>query len=138
MSTTFFIAPFDPRAWEDPEDTSPKPTSDLSINPSEYRAKLLERWPQMTFIHTLPVLNWELPLEDGEYSGLSGHLQTNLQIVEFGTGPKKSFVDFILWHRSVIPEQYPLYLFNSSSWDSLLLTNDTSEQDVVDFTGMVS
>jgi hypothetical protein len=79
-----------------------------------------------------------LPPESEQYSGLICCLQKNQQIVSFGTGPKKSFIDFILWHRSVIPEQYPLYLFNSSSWDSLLLTKDTTEQDIVDFTGIIS
>ena len=137
MSTTFFITPFDPKAWEDPDDTSPKPTSDLCIKPSEYREALLLRWPEITFAHEYP-LRWELPPETEQYAGLWGQLQDNQQIVGFGTGPKKSFIDFILWHRIIIPAQYQLFLFNSSSWDSLILTRDTTEQDIISFTGIIS
>lgn len=137
MSVMFFIAPFDPKAWEDPDDFTPKPTSDLRIEPSEYHQKLVERLSEINFVSG-SLIRWELPPESKEYAGLWGCLQENQQIVSFGTGPKKSFIDFILWHRSVIPEQYPLYLFNSSSWDSLLLTKDTTEQDIVDFTGIIS
>jgi hypothetical protein len=133
----FFIAPFDPKAWEDPDDFSPKPTSDLRIEPSEYRQKLAERWPKINFIHLTPT-GWELPPESEGYSGLRGWLQKNQQIVSFGPGPDKSFIDFVLWHRSVIPEQYPLYLFNSSSWDSFFLTKDSTEQDIIEFTGIIS
>jgi hypothetical protein len=137
VSTSFYIAPFDPKAWENPDDTIPKPTSDLCIKRLEYREKLLERWSEITFSHE-SLLAWRLPLESGQYSGLWGLLQDNQQIVSFGTGPKKSFVDFILWHRSVVPEEYQLFLFNSSSWDSLILTRTTTEQDIIDFTGIIS
>lgn len=138
MSIMFFIAPFDPKAWEDPDDFSPKPTSDLRIEPSEYHQKLVERWPEINFNHLSPTEGWKLPPESEHPSGLRGWLQKNQQIVSFGKGPTKSFIDFILWHRSIIPEQYPLFLFNSSSWDSLLLTKDTTEQDIVDFTGIIN
>jgi hypothetical protein len=137
VSTTFYIAPFDPKAWEDPDDTNPKPTSDLHIKITEYSEQLQQRWPEITFSHWFPI-NWQLPPESGQYSGLSGCLQENQQIVSFGTGPKQSFVDYILWHRSFVPEHYQLFLFNSSSWDSLILTRNTTEQDIIDFTGIIS
>lgn len=137
MSTSFFIAPSDPKVWENPDDTSPKPTSDLQIKHSEYSEKLVDRWDDIRFIHGTE-LEWELPFESGQYTGLWGLLQHNQQIVNFGTGPKQSFLDFILWHRSVVPEQYPLFLFNSSSWDSIILTSSTTEQDIINFTGIIS
>ena len=141
MSTTFFIAPFDPKAWEDPADTSPKPTSSLRINVQSYRKGLANRWEGITFstsTQTGCLLLWWLPCESNEYGGLEGCLQSNAQIVGFGTGPKKSFMDFILWHRSFVLDEYELFLFNSSSWDSLKLTRNTTEQNIVDFTGIVS
>lgn len=134
MSTRYFIAPFDPKAWEDPNDTSPKPTSDLSIEPRAYRKALVERWHDVTLSNTVG-LSWELPPEAGEYGGLQGSLQSNNQIVSFAAGPKQSFIDFVLWHRRFVPEKYPLYLFNSSSWDSLKLTSETTAPDVAEFAG---
>jgi hypothetical protein len=139
VSTAFYITPFDPKAWENPNDTNPKPTSDLHIEPAVYREKLKERWNEIVFFTSSPFpLEWELPPESNQYSGLSGQLE-NHQIVSFGTGPKKSFLDFILWHRSFVPEQYQLFLFHSSAWfDSLILTMKTTEQDIINFTGIVS
>lgn len=136
MSTTFFILPFDPKAWEDPNDTSPKPTSDLRISREDYRQALINRWEGIT-LPSYSDLSWELPPESREYGGLHGYLQENQQIVSFGTGPKQSFIDFILFHRSFVPEDYELFLCNSSSWDRLLLTKATTVQDIIDFTGIV-
>ena len=140
MSTSFFITAVDPRAWEDPDDTSPKPTSDLRIDVQLYREGLACRWEGITFLNSDAShmkLSWELPLEEKECGGLQGDLHEDQQSVSFGTGPKKSFIDFVLWHRSFVPEKYPLFLSNSSSWDSLKLTRNTTEQDIVDFTGIV-
>jgi hypothetical protein len=142
-STHFFISPFPAELWKDPDDPMPKPTSDLRIDPALYRDGLLQRWPEI-FIYSpsstpeYDYLKWELPPESHEYSGLWGVLQRNGQYVEFGTGPDRSFVDFILWHRSFVPPQYPLYLFNWSSWDSLLLNPDVTEDEIVQFTGIIS
>ena len=43
-----FLSPRDPRAWEDPDDTSPKPTSDLRIDVQLYREGLACRWEGIT------------------------------------------------------------------------------------------
>jgi hypothetical protein len=143
MSTHFFIGPFPAELWKNADDTSPEPTSNLRIDPALYRNELLRRWPNIFFYSQSSTpdydhLKWELPPESHEYSGLWGVLQRNGQYVEFGTGPKRSFLDFILWHRSFVPSQYPLYLFNWSSWDSLLLKPESTGDDIVQFTGIIS
>jgi hypothetical protein len=141
MSTSFFITPVDPKAWEDPNDTSPKPTSDLWIDVQTYREGLARRWEGIIFRNSdasRMKLSWELPLEEKWYGGLQGDLHEDQQSISFGTGPKKSFIDFILWHRSFVLDKYLLFLSNSSSWDSLKLMRDTTEQNIVEFTGIVS
>jgi hypothetical protein len=47
-----------------------------------------------------------------------------------------NFLDFILWHREFVPEDHDLFLFNSSSWDSLRLTLNTTREEVQQFTGL--
>lgn len=132
MAVAFFIAPYEPMSSE-------KAPSDLRIDPFEYQEKILGRRPNAE-IETTPDssegLSWRLPSE-GNISGLRGRLQGNQQVVEFGTGPKSSFVEFILWHRALVPASYQHFLFNSNSWDRLELTPDTTGQDIVDFTGVV-
>ncbi len=141
MSTKFFIAPYSPAAWKSEDNTTDKPISNLRIDATEYYKYLLGKWKDAT-IHSQPspgcLLEWSLPLETGEYIGLEGCLQENQQIIEFGTGPKKSFLDFIISHRGFISDEHQLYLFNSSSWDSLELTSSTTEQDIINFTGIIS
>jgi len=141
MSTKFFIAPYSPAAWKSEDHTTDKPISNLRIDVNEYYKHLVGKWKD-AIIHSQPspgcLLEWSLPLETGECIGLEGCLQENRQIIEFGTGPKKSFLDFIISHRGFISNEHQLYLFNSSLWDSLELTSDTTKQDIINFTGIIS
>jgi hypothetical protein len=140
MSTSFYIGPIDVSVWvEAPDDA--KPTSDLRIDAAAYADALSTRWlglgiAQNAMSHC--VLYWELPPESLESSSLAGQLFNDHQIVSFGTGPKRSFIDFILWHRTQVPDDVPLYLFHSTGWERLELTSQTTEQDILAFTGLVA
>ncbi len=140
MSIIFFIAPFDPGIWNHSDDLAALEASDLRLDPVDYQAALRQRWTDalISFNCEACSLEFELPLETEGYAGLRGCLQANLQIVDFETAPRQSFVDFILWHRAYVPARYPLYLFNAASWDSLLLTRQTTEAAVLEFTGIIA
>lgn len=135
MSVTFFIGPFDPALWADGPPTEP-PISNLCIDSQDYGRKLRKHWPYANvYIPPVPssfLLRWEL--NEPDRRGILGGLQ-NQHYVSFGWAGV-NFIEFILWHRSVIPAIYSLFLFNSSSWDYLELKLDTTEQDIVDFTGI--
>jgi len=47
-------------------------------------------------------------------------------------------MDFIPWHRTMVPSRYNLYLFKSSSWDSLELLPNTTQQQLEATTGRPS
>jgi hypothetical protein len=132
--------PYDPKAWENPDDTTEKPTSDLQIDRELFRAKLLEHWGESRFSEAPAWTYWRLSHEaDPLGSSMEVNLQANQQIVSFSSGPKHVFLEFIQWYRAFVPAEYALYLSNSSSWwDSLLLTPETTEQDIVDFTGIIA
>ena len=140
MSTTFFIAPYDPILWKHYDEKTARPTSELFIESADYRAALAQRWPEITFSLGCEAcgLEFELPLDSAQYSGLRGCLQTNGQIVDFETAPPHIFVDYILWHRLFVPFRHTLYLFNMGSWESLVLTSETTEFDIMEFTGIVA
>jgi hypothetical protein len=111
MSTSFFITPFDPKAWEDPNDTSEKPTSDLQIDRDLFRSKLLEHWTDSRFRES-GSWSWFLHNEKDIIGGdLWLHLQQNGQIVSFNPAPKHVFLEFILWYvhlfRQVTHFTYP-------------------------------
>ncbi len=140
MSTTFFMAPFDPSTWSQPADSVERTTSDLYLDPVDYRDAMCRRWADASISFNCEAcsLEFELPLVSAEYAGLRGCLQSNLQVVDFDTAPQKSFVDFILWHRAYVPKDFPLYLFNAASWDSLLLTRQTTGVDVIEFARIIA
>lgn len=140
MSTTFFIAPFDPSTWNYSDEPALVVSGDLCVDPVDYRDAMCKRWLEASFSFNCEAcsLEFELPLETVDYAGLHGCLHANLQVVDFDTAPRQSFVNFILWHRAYVPGQFPLYLFNAASWDSLLLTRQTTEADVLEFTGIIA
>lgn len=125
--TAFYIAPYKPTDWE-------SATSDLVIDPTSYKEKMLERWPESEFFSTSP----ELPLQwmissfsEGDEMpphGI-GSLHADMQIVSFDT----PYSEFFLWHRSVIQSQHDLYLFNDSSLESLKLEPDTTFDEIEEF-----
>src|SRR5260370_38882813 len=132
MSTYFFIAPYDPSAWKDPDASTQQPTSDLTVEPQQSALAILKRWPlvQIQPAAGAHPLTWLLPSGRPGLGRLRGHLHRNLQVVEFGTGPKEIFLDFILWHRTCVADHSSLFLFNSSAWDSLVLTLQTTKLDL--------
>jgi hypothetical protein len=137
MTTQYFIGPVDVSAWIDADDAA-KPTSDLRIDPAAYERALVARWPDVGIVpkamsHCL--LYWDLP-ESAETAGIWGQLFNDCQLVSFVTGPARGFLDFIFWHRATIPDEYPLYLFQASTWETLPLTAQTTEADILAFTGI--
>ena len=133
--TSFFIAPYeptdDPNKWEEL-----KTASNLKIDPVSYRQRLLEKWPYTKFFRTSDTLalQWSLYIETKEgviVPGSVAALHGDYQVVSLDT----PYEEFFLWHRSVIPSVHALFLFNSSSWDSLELTSETTLKETQRFVG---
>lgn len=131
---TFFIAPFqpvnDPSLWDDLMGAS-----DLRIDPNLYRSQLTKRWPLVKFFDPsdAEILLWSFyELREGKAlpRGI-GAIQSNHQIATFDS----PYIDFFLWHRTVIPSSYRLFLFSDISWDSLELKSDTTREDIAQFVG---
>jgi hypothetical protein len=136
MSVTFFIGPYDPIRWKKGNPT-PVSTSSLKIDPLNYRKKLLARWPtarEYPSEYCAGGFYWAL--DEYNLHGIEIHIQKDLQHVAFERG-EINFLDFIMWHRAFVSDQYQLYLFNSSSWDSLLILPDTTREQVIQFTGIL-
>ena len=127
--TTFFLAPVEPDKWS-------KKKSDLLIDFKWFRERLQDEWPLARI--RIPgetkniLLWWQLPPEkDG--NALTGGLQANKQIVSFETGPRRSFIKFVLWYRDFVSDTYQLFLFNDSQEAVLEITDDTLEKDIERF-----
>lgn len=137
MSISYFITPYDPKAWKDPADTNPKPTSDLRIDLEDFAGKLKEHWPGLLVEEEHPIenLHWTFPLPpeiEGYFAGAGGALYGQ-QIISLTRDYDGVFQGFLLWYRAYVPATYRLWFFNSSSWDRLELTRDTSEADILGF-----
>lgn len=124
MTIPFFVAPYRPTDWE-------TANSNLRIKPEIYRKQLAEKWPDIAFYESGPTTLLAWGLKVGENARLYGGLQDNQQIVWLDF----PHAQFFLWHRTVIPISYPLFLFSTSSWDSLELTSETTFEEVQFFVG---
>jgi hypothetical protein len=124
--TAFFIAPYEPLTWA-------STSSDLEIDPDWYKRQLLKNWPNIEFFQPTTkyyVLSWRFP-STAEGSGSLAGLQENLQVISMSA----PFEEYIVWHRSIIPDDYTLYLFNESSSNSLELTSKLTIEDIEQFVG---
>lgn len=132
MTITTFIAPFepptDPATWN-----RLLATSDLTINPADYRAALQNDWPFARILHPsgASTLEWYLYEQKGKFviPGGFGTLQTNQRIVTL----EPPNLDFCLWHRSIIPVEYRLWMFTSASWSHLEIRYGTTREDIFQF-----
>ena len=130
MSTIFFIGPYKPEGGEEQREDP----LGFKIDPSEYKKALEASWPQVTFFRTSEKfpLQWIIQIKhpSGKGSlGTIGALHANLQVISCDT----PLVEFFYWHRTYVPLDYKLYLFDDSSWESLELTPKTTEAEIQDF-----
>ncbi len=143
MSVSFYIAPYTIQMWENSTSDGKQLSNDLEIDPEEYGKSLLEHWPGVKIqpfrsgANSKELIQWILPTQRDGFAGLRIKLLPNRQIIAFEPGPKELFLEFILWQRKYVPHIYPLFLYNSSSPDSLELTLNTTEIDVMNFTGLI-
>ncbi len=135
VSVTFFIGPFDPALWKygDPD---PAPTTDLRIDPEDYSKELLKRWPHAKYHPSTPESPHTYLLDEPGRSGLRVTLHNSPRYPHVALELGANFIEFILWHRQMVPAKYVLFLFNSSSWDSLKLLPDTTREEIQEFTGI--
>ncbi len=136
MSNSCFITPYDPKAWEDPDDKREKPKSDLKIWREIFRTALIDRWTSAE-VQEDYFGGWILTKGKATPQGISDEVRILLhddhQVVSFNNHLSPLTLEFILWYREFVPERYPLYFFDSTSWDRLLLTTKTSAADIAAF-----
>lgn len=108
----YYIAPYRPdRSIEElEEETTLAFSKTLRIEPEWYKEQLLERWPKIQFyshIQDSEALFWgsnDLPLTS---------LMDDLQMVALSDPDTPFFV----WHRSIIPSEYRLFVWNEAAGD---------------------
>jgi len=136
MSITWFVTPYDPKHWQDPLDRGKKPTSDLHVDGSEFYQFARSRVPELVDYNPGASFSmYKISNDDG--TTLRVNLYQGNQIISLDNTPTPPFFDFVLAYRAFVSAQYPLFFFNSSSWDSLQLTSKTTKQDLRKFMGYV-
>jgi hypothetical protein len=122
----YIILPFKPSEWETTSVT-------LQIDPKRYRKRLIETWPKIVFFEPPTVdyvLFWGLPERLG--TPICMGLQKNLQIISMD----EAHPEYILWHRSFVPNKHLLYLYDLDKNEILELTDQTIFEDIIKFTGI--
>ncbi len=107
------------------------------INPQTYAEMIKEMWPDAKVISppdtSTYILAWEL--NTPHRLGISGGLQSDEITVSFGSNPQENAVDFILWHRGVIPLKEPLFLFDDNLTIVHELKSDMSHEELREIMG---
>ena len=127
MSIAFCIGPVK-------ETYPPFTESDLKIDPEDYKQKLITRWKGITFYEspaTDEPLLWSLPADKPGAAGALASLLDNMQSICSGYDPH--LAEFAIWHRSVIPGKYQLYMRVIRTEEALELTAETTIEDIYSF-----
>jgi len=110
MSTTYFIAPYNPEEWSNPKLKNERTESDLIILGTDYTNKMLLQWPKVHIYSIVyGIVEWSIPNQNELLDPLIGHLQHNRQVVAFQPNESILFYNYILWHRMVISPKYRLF-----------------------------
>lgn len=103
------------------------------IDPEEYKKALLLRWEDIVF-HDPPsnfFLSWSLPIPETDGGRSSFNLDDNTVVFKL----YDTFEEFVLWHRSVIPEPRHLLFFLEGIFTVFEIKLTTSAADVKRFVG---
>ncbi len=69
-------------------------------------------------------------------SGVSGSFSGDLFQILTIEGVDRGFAEFVVLHRTYIPSQYRLFLFQEGDWDRLELASKITEADIISFLGI--
>lgn len=111
--------------------------SDYRIDKDDYANNLILKFPYAKIFNNLRVTDYFLlkwVLDDINRNGAEGGLQIDKITVSFSRRYWNT-KDYILWHRSYIPEYVPLYLFDSLLENIYPLTLETTKSDLINLLG---
>ena len=110
---------------------SPPTESNWRILPSDFIADLLARWPDADvriqarsayFSH-----EWKIRMPGGI---LKGEFYKDGRAVTF-MGNFQDCVDFVLWFRSLVPPQQPLFFYDDGLHFKVGIRSDTTPADIL-------
>ena len=102
------------------------------IEQTLYVESLKSRWMNISISETTGVysLQWRIP--NPHNIGLEGRLHADGGAITISANPRNDAIEFALWHRKMVPEQYPLYLFDEGLNVIVELKTDTTKKDLED------
>jgi len=103
---------------------------DWTIDPRELVEKLKHRWHGIKVKESeIYALRWSVEVEG--YHPILGGLQSDCHTVTIDGGPIASVAEFAVWYRSLVPEQYSLFLYKGSTFDRpVKLLRTTSKEEL--------
>ena len=121
--STFFIVPYEPTTWKTAK-------YDLEIDPKWYKTQLTSTWPNVQFFDSNPTiftLVWHIITIEG--NGPITNLHREQPIISMSA----PFVEYILWHRTVILENHTLFLTSDISSNSIELKTSTTTENIQEY-----
>lgn len=103
--------------------------------------QLLEKWPESSVRYSddgLSITWWIPTLDSGdprnEFAGLLSLVDKG---IAFGSTPYETIAQFVLWMRSIVPPEFPVYFLEIAEFAVLELRSDTSAGDIYEFFAQV-
>ena len=105
MPTSMFVSTLDPR-----EDNQ---SDECVIDPDIYASELQKRWPFADVYKSWGKFSveWELKKSEDDIGGL-GHLFSASCTAAIRGGRREDDLEFAIWHRTMVPDHYPVYFFD--------------------------
>lgn len=90
---------------------------DWLFNSIQLVEELKRKWKGIEIIENVPgsyVLQWAIEI-DGRF--LLGGFQSDYQTLTIDGGAVVNIAEFVIWYRTFVPEQCPLFLWKGSKFD---------------------
>jgi hypothetical protein len=122
--TELFISPIKPSEYNK--------SDGYLIDPEVYAKEMKVNWPYTEIyfqVGTPFALEWLLK-KNAHSIGSPGALHSDRVTVSFGANPREDAIEFALWHRALIPQNYTLYLFDEGLTTLVEIGPDVSTEDL--------
>lgn len=103
--------------------------------------QLFAKWPESRIRYSDDgrSITWWIPTLDSgdprnEFAGLLSLVDKG---IAFGSTPYETIALFVLWIRSIVPPEFPVYFLVISEFAVLELRDDTSAEDIYEFLDQV-
>jgi hypothetical protein len=139
VMSKFFLTVNHPDNWPDRWSEN---LSDFKVNPDSLVLDLKRNWPEFEVVissnenEASKLVYWE-QMDNDENSYFEGNLLSDYQTIVLSSGPRRLFVEFVIWWRRYVPDKYEIWLYEEDRDEVLSIVPTITETDIVSYSGFL-